>query len=212
MAGKMIRIQLVDDHPVVRAGLRRLLEDEEDIEVVAESGSGETAMQDYESYKPDVIIMDLAMPGMGGLEALRRIKIRHSDARILALSFHDNATIPVRVMKEGAMGYLTKGGNPALLIKAIRQLMQGKTYVEPGIAKKMAAENRSGKAGLLNRLTTRELEIFLMLADGQSVVDIARTLYLSPNTVGNHQNNIMHKLNIHNKAELARLAMQENMI
>jgi len=212
MAGEMIRVHLADDHPVVRAGLRRLLEDEEYIEIIAESGSGEAAMQDFEQHRPDVTVMDLAMPGMGGLEALRRIKIRHPDARILALSFHNNTTIPSRVMQAGAMGYLTKGGNPALLIEAVRQLMQGNIYIEPDIAKKMAAENVSGKSSPLSRLTTRELEIFLMLAEGQSVADIARLLHISPNTAGNHQNSIKHKLNIHNKAELVRLAMREGVI
>jgi len=210
--GKMIRVQLVDDHAVVRAGFKRLLEDEEDIEVVIESDCGEAAMLDYEQYRPDVTIMDLTMPGMGGLEATRRIRIKYPDARILALSFHNNTTISSRVMKAGAMGYLSKGSNPALLIEAVRQLMQGNTYIEPDIAKKIAAENVSGETSLLDRLTIRELEIFLMLAEGQSVADIARTLYLSPNTVGNHQNSIMRKLDISNKAELARLAMQENMI
>jgi len=208
----MIRVQLVDDHAMVRAGFKRLLEDEDDIEVVAESNCGEAAMRDYERYRPDLIIMDMAMPGISGLEALQRIKIRHPDAKILALSFHANTTIPSRVIQAGGMGYLSKGSNPALLIEAVRQLMRGKTYIEPAIAKKMSEENVSGKANLLNRLTSRELEIFLKLAEGQSVADIAKTLYLSPNTVGNHQNSIMNKLNIRNKAELARLAMQENLI
>jgi len=208
----MIRVHLADDHPVVRAGLRRLLEDEDDIEIIAVSGSGGAAMQDFEQYRPDVTIMDLAMSGMGGLEALRRIKIRHPGARILALSFHTNSTILLRAMKEGAMGYLTKGSNPALLIEAVQQLMRGNRYIEPDMARKMAVDHRSGETTPLDRLTTRELEIFLMLAEGQSVAEIARILYISPNTAGNHQNSIMHKLNIHNKAELARLAMQENII
>ena len=208
----MIRIQLVDDHNVVRAGFKCLLEDEEDVEVVIESDCGETAIRDYDQYRPDVTVMDLAMPGMGGLEALRRIKIKHPDARILVLSFHDNVTISIQAMRAGAMGYLTKGSKPNLLARAVRQLMQGSTYIESAMAEKMAAENGAGDANPLSRLTTRELELFLMLAEGQSVADIARILYLSPNTVGNHQNSIMNKLNLRNKAELARLAIQEHVI
>jgi len=143
---------------------------------------------------------------------VQRIKIRHPDAKILALSFHDNTIIPLRVVRAGGMGYLSKGSNPALMIEAVRQLVQGKTYIEPAIAKKISDENASCKISPVNRLTTRELEIFLKLAEGLSVNDIAKTLYISPNTVGNHQNSIMNKLNIRNKAELVRLAMQENLI
>lgn len=207
----MIRIQLVDDHAVVRAGFRRLLEDENDIKVVVESNCGEVAIRDYETYKPDIIIMDLAMPGIGGLTALRRIKAKYPDARILALSFHDNPTILSKVMQAGAMGYLTKGSKPALLIEAVKQLMQGNTYIEPAIAKKASAE-RCNEKTQLSHLTIRELEIFMMLAGGMSVADIAQTLYISPNTVGNHQNSIMRKLNIRNKAELVQLAMRESII
>jgi len=208
----MIRIQLADDHAVVRAGLRRLLEDESDIEVVVESDCGESAMRDYERYRPDLTIMDLSMPGVGGIEALRRIKIRHPDARILALSFHDNTTVSLRAMQAGAMGYLTKGGKPGLLIEAVRQLMQDRTFIEPVVAKKMVVESTHGKAHLLERLTTRELEIFMMLAKGQSVKEIARILYLSSNTVRNHQNSIMNKLDTHNKAELVHIAIQAGLL
>lgn len=212
MTENMIRIQLADDHAMVRAGFRHLLEDQGNITVVVESDCGEAAIRDYQRYTPDVIIMDLAMPGIGGIEAIRRITSKHPDARILVLSFHNNPGIPSRIIKAGAMGYLTKGSNPALLIEAIKQLMQGKTYIEPAIAAKMDPTNTNPEKGQLDRLTTRELEVFLMLAEGLSVNDIARILHISPNTAGNHQNNIMNKLHIHNKAELVRLAMQEKVI
>jgi len=212
MTENMIRIQLADDHTMVRAGFRHLLEDQGNITVVVESDCGEDAVRDYQQYTPDIVIMDLAMPGIGGIEAIRRITSKHPDARILVLSFHDNPGIPSRVIKAGAMGYLTKGSDPALLLKAVQQLMQGKTYIEPAIAEKMDTANTSPEKGQLDRLTTRELEIFLMLAEGLSVNEIARTLHISPNTAGNHQNSIMNKLHIHNKAELVRLAMQESII
>jgi len=208
----MIRVQLVDDHDVVRAGLRRLLEDESDIEVVGESASGEQAVRDYEQCTPDVVVMDIAMPGIGGLEAIRRIRAKHPDARLLVLSFHDNAIIASKAMRAGAMGYVTKGSNPALLIDAVRHLKRGQQYIEPEIAGKMAANSTVGETGLLGTLTIREMEIFLMLAEGRSVTDIARVLHISPNTVGNHQHSIMQKLHIHNKAELARLAMAMEML
>ncbi len=208
----MIRIQLVDDHDVVRAGLRRLLEDEEDFDVVAESASGEQAVRDYTRHEPDVVIMDLAMPGIGGLEAIRRIKARHPGAGILVLSFHDNAIIAAKALRAGARGYLTKGSDPALLVEAVRRLIQGHGFIEPSMAEKMSRDHATGEAGLLGALTTRELEVFLMLADGLSVKDIARVLHISPNTAGNHQHNIMRKLKLRNKAELARLAMQAKML
>jgi len=208
----MIRIQIIDDHAIVRAGFKRLLEDEDDIEVILESGSGEAAIRDYEHCRPDIVIMDLSMPGMGGIAALQRIKKKHPDARILALSFHNNTTIPSRIMRAGGMGYLSKGSDPALLVEAVRQLMQGNIYIDPAIAQQMKMENTSSEKNLLSKLTARELDVFLKLAEGLSITEIAHVLYISPNTAGNHQNSIMHKLRLRNKVELVRMAMQENLI
>ncbi|MDQ6959261.1 MAG: response regulator transcription factor [Mariprofundaceae bacterium] len=207
-----IRVQIVDDQPVVRFGLRSILESCHDIEVVAESDSGECAAQDYMAHQPDIVIMDIVMPGMGGLEAMRHIFAKNPHAKIIVLSVHDNPDMIRRAMQSHAMGYLSKGCSSKRLIEAIRQVAQGKKYIDTALTTRMAEEYMFGASEPLQKLTKREFEIFLMLADGQSVVGIARTLHLSPNTVRNHQSSIMHKLNIHNKIELLHIAIQAGLL
>jgi len=208
----MIRVQLVDDHTMVRTGFRRLLEDTGDITVVVESESGEQAIRDYSKFTPDIVIMDLNMPGIGGLEAIRRIVTRDPEARIIALSFHESTIIPTRVFEIGAYGYLTKGGEASRLIEAIQKVMAGEKYVEPDIAQKMFANSPSEGENVLQKLSKREFEVFLLLAEGHSASDIANILHVSPKTVGNQQYSIHQKLGITNKAELTRLAVQLNLI
>jgi len=182
------------------------------MEVVAESDCGECATQDYMEHQPDIVIMDLAMPGIGGMEAMRHVLAKDSHAKIIVLSCYDSPVMISRAMQSHAMGYLSKGCSPKVLIKAVRQVAHGNKYIDPALANRMFEGDITGAREPLQRLTMREFEIFLMLADGQSAVEIAKELHLSPNTVRNHQNSIMHKLNIHNKAKLVHIAIQARLL
>jgi two-component system invasion response regulator UvrY len=207
-----IRVLLADDHAVVRMGFKLLLQTTEDIEVVAEADSGEAACQLYEETHPDVLVVDLSMPGMGGVEAVKRITAHDRRARILALSAHEDTSHPKRVLKAGALGYLCKRGAPEALIDAIRTTARGQRYLDAQIAQRMAMQDLSGEHGPLEALSEREFEVFLQLARGQTVNQIAETLNLSASTVGTHLYNIKQKLKVVNQAELTLLAVRHKLI
>ncbi len=207
-----VGVMLVDDHAVVRMGFRMLLEGADDIKVLGEAESGEEAVRRFAELKPDVIVMDIAMPGIGGLEAIDRILAKNPDMRILVLSAHEDAMHARRVLKAGAVGYLTKRSAAEELIRAIRVVHQGKTYLEPGIAQQMAVEQVSGERNPVDTLSEKEFKVFLSLAQGQSVQDIADVMSLSPRTVGTHLYNIKQKLGASNSAELAIMAIRAGLI
>jgi two-component system invasion response regulator UvrY len=204
----MIRVMLVDDHAVVRVGFRMLLQAASEITVVAEAESGEIACQTYTEAQPDVVVMDISMPGMGGLEAVRRIIARDPGARILVLSAHEDMAHPRRALSAGAMGYLSKRGAPEALIEAIRSIAERRRYLEPQLAQKLALAHLEGGSNPVDALSEREFEVFLHLARGQTVAQIATTLSLSPSTVGTHLYNIKQKLNVGNQAELTLIALR----
>lgn len=212
MGTEPIKVMLVDDHAVVRMGFRLLLEGVPDIKVVAEVESGEEAYQRYPEARPDVVVMDLAMPGMGGLEAMRRLRARDERARILVLSAHDDTLHPRRVLDAGAMGYLSKRTAPEELIAAVREVAQGKLYIEASIAQQLATKRLTGGAEPTEALSRREFEIFMLLARGKSVGEIAETLFLSPSTVGTHLYHIKQKLGAANSAEMALIAMRAGLL
>jgi two-component system invasion response regulator UvrY len=203
-----IGVILADDHAVVRAGLRRLIESSPDIRVLAEAESGEQAFRDYLARKPNVAIFDLNMPGMGGLEALRRILAHDAAARVLVLSMHEDAVYPARALQSGARGYVTKRCAPEALLDAIRAVAHGEIFLEPRIAQQLAANGMSGKEEPLMELTAREFEVFRLLAAGKSVHEIASVLFLSAKTVGTYQTHILKKLNANNLSDLTRLAVR----
>ncbi|MGH8717957.1 MAG: response regulator [Burkholderiales bacterium] len=208
----MMRVMLVDDHAVVRMGFRLLLQNTSDIEVIAEAESGEEACKLYSEKHPDVVVMDLSMPGIGGLEALNRIRARNPEARILVLSAHDDTMHPKRALEAGAAGYLSKRSAPEALIEALRQVIQGKIFLEPGIAQQLAVNQLTGQQNPVEVLSPREFEVFKLLAQGRSVNEIADLLFLSPRTVGTHLYNIKQKLNASNSAEIALIAMRAGVI
>lgn len=212
MAERPIRVMLVDDHAVVRMGFRLLLQGTIDIQVAAEADSGEDAVRMYSEVRPDVVVMDISMPGIGGLEAIGRILAHEPAAKILVLSGHEDAMHARRVLKAGAGGYLTKRSAAEELIQAIRQVHQGKTYLEPSIAQQLAVQQLSGTKNPLDMLSEKEFKVFLALAKGQSVADIAQVLSLSPRTVGTHLYNIKQKLGASNSAELAIIAIRAGLI
>ncbi len=203
---------LVDDHAVVRTGFRLLLQAFADIEVVAEADSGEAACQMYESVAPDVVVMDIAMAGMGGIEAIKRLMAKDAKARILALSAHEDTSHPKRALQAGALGYLSKRSAPEVLIDAIRAIARGQRYLDAQIAQRMAVQDIHGEKGPMDRLSPREFEVFLQLARGQSVAQISATLALSSSTIGTHLYNVKQKLGLVNQAEMTLLAVRHGLI
>ena len=203
---------LVDDHAVVRTGFRLLLQAFGDIEVVAEADSGEAACQMYESVAPDVVVMDIAMAGMGGIEAIKRLMAKDAKARILALSAHEDTSHPKRALQSGALGYLSKRSAPEVLIDAIRAIAKGQHYLDAQIAQRMAVQDIHGEKSPMDALSPREFEVFLQLARGQSVAQISETLSLSSSTIGTHLYNVKQKLGLVNQAEMTLLAVRHGLI
>jgi two-component system invasion response regulator UvrY len=209
----MIQVLLVDDHAVVRTGFRLLLQSQPDISVVAEAPSGEAACQIYAELAPDVVVMDLGMPGMGGLEALRRIRARNPAARVLALSAHDDPMHARRALREGALGFLSKRSAPEALIEAIATVAAGRRYIDPSLAQKLALAEIEGAArSPIEQLSEREFEVFIRLAGGATVQKIADDLKLSASTIGTHLYNIKQKLGVVNQSELTLLAIRHGLI
>jgi two-component system invasion response regulator UvrY len=193
-------------------GFKMLIEAEADIKVIGEAESGELAVKLFQELKPDIIVMDITMPGIGGLEAIDRIMAKDKNTKILVLSAHEDSVHPKRVLNAGAMGYLTKRSAAEELIKAIKSIHQGKRYLEPNIAQQMAITQLSGETNPAEILSDREFEVFMALAKGKSTNDIADTLCLSPRTVGTHLYNIKQKLNANNSAEIALIAIRCGLI
>jgi DNA-binding NarL/FixJ family response regulator len=209
---KKINIILVDDHAVVRAGVRRLLEQEPSFDVIGEAESGEKAYQLFGELNPDVMVMDLSMPGMGGLESIRRILMRDEKARILVLSMHEDLSFANQALKLGAKGYLIKNTLGDDLVKAIEAISQGDIFLSDEIAKKIAVSSIDGGQDPIHDLSAREFEIFRLLAEGFEVDAIATTLNISSKTVSNYQTMIKQKLNIHTPIELIRYAIKAGVI
>jgi two-component system invasion response regulator UvrY len=203
---------LADDHAVVRMGFRLLLEGSPDMKVVAEAESGEDALKVYSEVKPDVLVLDISMPGIGGLETLSRLLAKSPDARVLMLSAHEDTMHPRRALKAGALGYLSKRSAAEELIQAIRQVYQRKTFIEPALAQQMAVQQLSGDRNPVEVLSDKEFKVFLALARGESVLEIAEVLHLSPRTVGTHLYNIKQKLAASNQADLAIIAIRNGLM
>ncbi len=209
---KKVNIVLVDDHAVVRAGVKRLLEQETSFDVIGEAESGEKAYQLFNELKPDVMVMDLSMPGMGGLEAIRRILMRHERAKILVLSMHEDLSFANQALKLGAKGYLIKNALADDLVKSIEMISKGEVFLSDEIAKKMAMQSIAGDGDPIYELSAREFEIFRLLAEGFEIDAIATTLNISSKTVSNYQTMIKQKLNINTPVELIRYAIKAGVI
>lgn len=207
-----IRVVLTDDHAVVRSGIARLLERSDDIKIVGEAESGEQGYQLYSELLPDVMVMDMSMPGIGGLEALRRIITRHPKAKVIMFSMHENVAFAVQAMTAGAVGYVAKSGEAMELVTAVKQVMSGKSYLNPEMAHKIALQNMGTGDNPMLRLTTREFEVFRLLAEGHLVDQIASMLTISQKTVANYQTSLKQKLDIQSSVDLVRLAMKYEVI
>jgi two-component system, NarL family, invasion response regulator UvrY len=209
----VIRVLLVDDHAVVRMGFRLLLQTTAEMSVIAEADCGEAACQLYLELSPDVVVMDLAMPGMGGLEALRRIRARDAQAQVLALSAHDDPIHARRALQEGALGFLSKRSAPEALLEAVSAVAAGRRYLDSQLAQKLAlAEFAGGTKSPVERLSEREFEVFIRLAGGATVQRIASDLNLSASTIGTHLYNIKQKLGVANQSELTLIAIRHRLI
>ena len=212
-----IRVLLAEDHTIVRKGLRSLLDDEPDIEVVGEAEDGREAVQIAQDLLPDVVVMDISMPNLGGLEATRQIKKYISDIKVLILTVHANEEYILQVLRAGASGYLIKQAAPAELISAIHVAYQGESYLSPAISRAVIEDyvrRAEGTEDLdsYSKLTSREREIMQLLAEGRSNREIAELLHISVKTVETHKANLMDKLDIHTVADLVRYAIQKGAI
>jgi len=210
----LIKLLLVDDHDLVRTAIARTLSDSSDLNVVGEASSGEQAYNMVRELLPDVVLMDIRMPGIGGLEATRKIKQRFPEVKILALSACDEEPFPTRLLQAGASGYLTKGVCIEETIRAIRQVAAGHHYLSSDIAQQMALKTYDKKQldNPFDQLSEREMQISLMIASGQKIQVISDLLCVSPKTVNTHRYRIFSKLNIENDVELALLAVRHNLV
>ena len=209
----MIKILLVDDHELVRTGISRILKDVKDFEVIASVGSGEDAVDFCRKNQPDVVMMDVSMPGIGGLEATRKIMRYCDSTKVLCLSMHKENPIPTKIMQAGAYGFLTKDAEPEEMVSAIYKVYSGQKYVAPDIAQMIAlGQLDSNSENPFESLSDRELEITLMLTRGVRVPDIAQSLSISPKTVNTYRYRMFEKLNIQSDVELTHLALRHKLI
>lgn len=207
-----IKVLLVDDHEVVRAGYRRLLEATDDIAVVAEAVDGESAYTGFFEFQPDVLVMDLSMPGMGGLESCRRILAKDRTAKLLVFSVHENEVFLNRALEMGILGYISKRSASQIMIDAVRQVAAGKAYIGQEMMPYLLKQKNSPDGDKVSGLSPREFEVFCLLADGKSVNAIAKLLNLSPKTVGHHTTHVKNKLGVSDIASLTRLAIRMGVI
>jgi two-component system, NarL family, invasion response regulator UvrY len=209
----MINVLLTDDHALVRTGIKRLLEDSQQIKIVGEADCGEACIAMVPDLKPDVILMDVNMPGMGGLEACRRILQRDPTQKIIILTIHTEQTFPKRLLEIGARGYLTKECDSSEMLNAIKQVHQGGSYIEPRIAQQLALSLLPGnEENPVDRLSRREFQVMLMISQGLSNNEISERLCLSPKTVSTYRSRLLEKLGAHNEVDLIRIAVEQGMV
>lgn len=208
-----IKVLLVDDHELVRTGIRRLLEDFDDIEIMAEAENGEEAINLVRQNKPDVILMDVNMPGIGGLEATRKLLQIHQDMKVIIVTIHVEEPFPSRLLKAGATGYLTKGCAITEIVDAIRAVHKGKRFIGGDVAQQLAMTMLPGNdKSPFDALSQRELQVMLMVTQGQKIQEIAEMLCLSPKTVSTYRYRLFEKLDVKSDVELTHLAMRHGMM
>jgi two-component system response regulator NreC len=214
---KSIRLLLVDDHEIVRAGLRSLLGSQPDLEVVGEAASGEEAVALAAKLQPDVVLMDVTMPGIGGAEATKRIKAVTSDVNVLALTIHEEEAYFYEMLKAGTCGYVPKRASPDVLLHAIRVAAEGEVFLHPTVAGTLVQDylqrvESGGEALVYNGLTPRQQEVLTLIAEGLSNREIAAQLDISVRTVERHRENIMARLNLHSRTDLVKYALRKGLI
>jgi two-component system, NarL family, invasion response regulator UvrY len=208
----MIRLLLVDDHAVVREGYRRLLERRGDLLIVAEAASAAEAQLAFREHEPDVVVVDLSLPDMGGVELIQRLMQRHAQARVLAFSMHRDPLYARQALKAGALGYVTKSSPPEVLVQAVYRVARGERTLSPDIAPDLALQLLDGEAHPTQTLSPREFEILRLLLAGRSTEAIAEALHISPKTAQNSHYQIKAKLGVRSDIELVRLAMKWGLV
>ena len=209
----MIGVLLVDDHKLVRTGLKLILDETPDIRVVGEASTGEEALERARALKPQVILMDVSMPGIGGLEATRKLAMGLPDARVIVVSVHTAEPYPMRLLEAGASGYLTKDCAGEEIVTAIRRVHAGERYISAEIARQLALQAVSREPGSpFDQLSSREMQVMIMATGGHSVQDISDKLHLSPKTVSTYRSRLFQKLGVNNDVELTRLALRYGVI
>ena len=209
----MIKVTIVDDHELVSSGIVRILKDEPDLEVVAEASSGEEAIQLVKQYRPDVVLMDVNMPGIGGFEATRKLIQMYPDLKVIVVTIHVDDPFPSRMLQAGAMGYLTKGCGVDEIINAIREVNTGRRYISTDVAQHLALKLMpGGEESPFDSLSPRELQVMLMLTQGTKVQEISDKLCLSPKTVSTYRHRLYDKLGVSSDVALTRLAMRYGMV
>lgn len=211
----MITVLVADDHAMVRTGIARMLDDADDISVIAEASNGEEAIRRARELKPDIVLMDIRMPGMGGLEATRKLQQLVPDTRIIAVSALEQEPMPSRLLKAGAWAYLTKGGDNSgqEVLTAVRQVASGRRYLSPSIAQALALRNYDENAvSPFDALSEREIQISLMISNGLRVQDIADTLHIQAKTVNSYRYRIFEKLDVNGDVALTLLAIRHGLI
>jgi len=211
-----IRVLLADDHALLRQGLRALLEQESDIEVVAEVGDGRTVVRQSRELRPDVVVMDLGMPGLNGIEATRRIRQENTEVRIVGLSMHTSQRMVLEMLRAGADGYVAKLSAFEEVVRAVRAVIRGERYLGPlatsAVVERAVSSTGAEESPAFSLLTSREREVLQAIAEGRNTKEIGGTLGISPRTVEVHRKHVMEKLDLHNVAELTRFALREGLI
>jgi two-component system, NarL family, invasion response regulator UvrY len=209
----VIRIVIADDHPIVRAGLKQILADAPDIEVVAEAGDGHAILKLIRKGDVDVVLLDISMPGLMGLDALKQMNAENSKLPVLVLSMHPEEQYAIRVLKAGASGYLTKAAAPEQLIGAIRKVYRGGRYVSDALAEKLALGLKVGAPGLPHEnLSDREYQVLCLISSGKTVKEIAEELSLSEKTISTYRTRILEKMNMKSNAELAHYGIKNELV
>jgi len=210
----MIRVLLVDDHELVRTGFRHILDEVPDIEVIGEASSGEEAIAYVRETLPDLVLMDVNMPGIGGIEATRRILRINSDLKVIALTVHSDSPFPNQLHEAGALGYLTKGCPAEEMLKAVRLVASGKPYVSNEVSQKLALAQMSGHADDLpfGKISQREMQVLMMIIQGTKTQDISDSLCLSPKTVSTYRHRLYEKLEVETDVELTHLAIRHGLV
>lgn len=210
----MIKLLIVDDHELVRTGIIRILKDAPDLIVVGQASSGEEALDLARSLQPDIILMDVRMPGIGGLEATRKLSQRHPEIRVIAVTACEGDLFPSRLMQAGARGYLTKGADAEEMLTAVRLIAKGGYYISPAVAQQMALKplTHDSLHNPLSSLSEREIQIALMIAQGHKIQTVADMLSLSPKTINTYRYRIFEKLDVENDVELALFAVRHGLV
>lgn len=212
MLNKKIRVLLADDHKILRKGVRMLIDSQPDMEVVGEAKTGREAIEEARQLKPDIVVMDVSMPELNGIESTRQICGEMKNVKVVALSMHRDSVYVREILRAGASGYLVKDSEDDDLVKAIRAIHQGEAFLSPAISDAVLTDYRRHVSNPVDLLTSREREVLTMVADGKTNKEIATTLNLSVYTIESHRGSVMEKLNLHNTGDIVRFALRNGLI